>query len=315
MPGAMEPSGYDLIGDVHGYAAELRALLETLGYREQDGCYRRPDRRVVFLGDFVDRGPEQREVVDLARAMVEAGRAHAVMGNHEYNAIAYHTPDGRGGHLRSHTAKNQRQHAVFLDAFRGDPDGLRDALAWFRTLPLWLDLGGVRVVHACWDPAWIGRIGAAQRGDARLGDALLHASATPGTWQFDAIETLLKGKEVAMPPGRHYLDKEDNPRHHVRVRWWDGDATDMRAAYLGPPSAATHIPEDPIGTDHLIDYGHGEPPVFLGHYWLEGDPEPLAPNIACLDYSVAKAGGKLVAYRWDGERRLDAAKFVSVARR
>lgn len=31
-----------------------------------------------------------------------------------------------------------------------------------------------------------------------------------------------------------------------------------------------------------------------------GVPEPLAPNIACLDYSVAKPGGKLVAYRWSG---------------
>ena len=54
----------------------------------------------------------------------------------------------------------------------------------------------------------------------------------------------------------------------------------------------------------------------MGHYWLDGEPELLAPNIACLDYSVAaKTGGKLVAYRWDGERELSASKFVSVSRK
>ncbi len=49
-------------------------------------------------------------------------------------------------------------------------------------------------------------------------------------------------------------------------------------------------------------------PVFVGHYWLTGTPTPLAGNVACTDYSVAK-GGKLVAYRWDGESTLIADKF------
>jgi hypothetical protein len=47
---------------------------------------------------------------------------------------------------------------------------------------------------------------------------------------------------------------------------------------------------------------------------MEGVPAPLAENIACLDYSVAKPGGKLVAYRWNGERRLLHEAFVSVER-
>jgi hypothetical protein len=47
---------------------------------------------------------------------------------------------------------------------------------------------------------------------------------------------------------------------------------------------------------------------------MEGKPTLLAPNIACTDYSVAKPGGKLVAYRWDGESKLDENKFVSVNR-
>ena len=47
---------------------------------------------------------------------------------------------------------------------------------------------------------------------------------------------------------------------------------------------------------------------------MEGGPAPLALNITCLDYSVAKPGGKLVAYRWDGEQILDPGKYVWVER-
>ena len=60
-------------------------------------------------------GPQQRRVLEIVRPMVEAGSALAVMGNHEFNAIAYFTADGEGGHLRARNEKNTRQHQVFLD--------------------------------------------------------------------------------------------------------------------------------------------------------------------------------------------------------
>lgn len=97
------------------------------------------------------------------------------------------------------------------------------------------------------------------------------------------------------------------------MRWW-GELGTYQNLFMGPESARTHIPDDPIEGDHLIEYGADEKPVFVGHYWLEGRPVPLAANIACLDYSVAKDGGKLVAYRWDGEASIDKSKFVSVDR-
>jgi len=80
---------YDLIGDIHGHADELVQLLETLGYEKAQGSYRHPDRRVIFLGDFIDRGPKIRQVLEAVRPMIEAGHAQAVMGNHELNALAY----------------------------------------------------------------------------------------------------------------------------------------------------------------------------------------------------------------------------------
>jgi len=62
--------------------------------------------------------------------------------------------------------------------------------------------------------------------------------------------------------------------------------------------------------DDAVPYPATGKPVFVGHYWLNGPrPERLRPTIACRDRSVAK-GGFLCGYRWDGERLLDARKFV-----
>lgn len=81
---------FDVIGDVHGCRAELEELLGTLGYdleRDQAGRAvdaRHPEsRRVVFVGDLVDRGPDSPGVLRLAMGMVESGSALCVSGNHE----------------------------------------------------------------------------------------------------------------------------------------------------------------------------------------------------------------------------------------
>jgi protein phosphatase len=85
-----ETGPFDVIGDVHGCLAELTTLLEKLGYRlDRDEAGRlvnaaHPEgRRVIFLGDLVDRGPDSPGVLRLAMGMVAAGTALAVPGNHE----------------------------------------------------------------------------------------------------------------------------------------------------------------------------------------------------------------------------------------
>ena len=70
---------YDLIGDIHGHADALEQLLLKLGYQQVNGIYRHPERQVIFLGDFIDRGPKIREVLSIVRPMVEAGHA---LGGH-----------------------------------------------------------------------------------------------------------------------------------------------------------------------------------------------------------------------------------------
>ena len=306
---------YDIIGDIHGCSQTLEALLTQLGYHQDGGVYRHSSRQVIYLGDFIDRGPSQREVVRLVRRMVEAGTALAVTGNHEFNAIAYYTPDSEtGDFLRVHSDKNKKQHQAFLDAYENTPDDYSEVIEWFRTLPLWLDLGDLKVVHACWDKQAIEAIRDYQDGRPYLDDGLLVAASRKGTWQYEAVETILKGKEIPLREGSSFYDKDDTKRHHIRVRWWDRGALTYRDAFMGPESARTHIPDDEIHGDHLVEYSHIEPPVFLGHYWMEGEPAPLAPNIACLDFSVAKPGGKLVAYRWAGERQLRCDHFAWIDR-
>lgn len=100
----------------------------------------------------------------------------------------------------------------------------------------------------------------------------------------------------------------------MRVRWWDATATTYRTAFMGPKAALEHLSTDTIEEDHLVDYPPTEKPLLIGHYWMTGTPTPLADNIACVDYSIAKSDGKLCAYRWDGESVLSADHYVTVPR-
>ncbi|MDR1077233.1 MAG: AAA family ATPase, partial [Propionibacteriaceae bacterium] len=81
---------FDVIGDVHGCFDELTVLLGELGYELASDAEGRvvdashpAGRRVVFLGDLVDRGPKVADVLRLAMGMTAAGHALAVQGNHE----------------------------------------------------------------------------------------------------------------------------------------------------------------------------------------------------------------------------------------
>ncbi len=297
---------YDLIGDIHGHAGALERLLGDLGYRHVGGAWRHPERRVVFLGDFIDRGPRIRDTLRIVRAMTDAGTALAVMGNHELNALAHFTPDpdAPGEFLRRHSPKNLRQLSETLGQV---PEGeLASALEWFRSLPLWLDLGDLRVVHACWDDSRMKRIA------GPIDDAFLHAACSPRGPLHEPVEAVLKGKEARLPPGVTFRDRDGHGRTKTRVRWYDaphGHTFRTYALATETIDSDAALPEEVI--DAATPYPEDAVPVFVGHYWLSGErPELLRGNVACLDWSVAK-GGFLCAYRWDGERVLDERKFVT----
>ncbi len=303
------PEGYDLIGDIHGHGNELIKLLEHLGYQQTDTGYQHPQRKVIFLGDFIDRGEDLRQhqlLLEIVMAMVENGHALAVMGNHEFNALAFHTQHG-GKPLRPHISKNIDQHRAFLNEFDHQPELKQRILEFFFNLPLWLELDGLHAVHACWENQYIEWL-TANTDQQRLTPELLIEASTKGTTAYDAIETLLKGVEVELPDGIQFLDKDGHPRTAVRVQWWNDQANKLGQVALPfgvdiGAAADLEIPDD------IPRYHPDQPPCFVGHYWLRGDPAPLADNVACLDYSIAK-NGKLVAYRWNGEQQLTADHFT-----
>lgn len=320
----------DFIGDIHGHAQELEALLRKLGYTEHLGAWRHPDRQAVFLGDFIDRGPEQLRSVELVRQMVDAGSALAVMGNHELNAIAWFLPDPKspGEYLRPHLSerwgdRNRRQHERFLAEVDGKPALHAEIVRWFLSLPLWLELRDARVVHACWHERFREYLEPLLASGARLTEDRVEAVVrepedeaekdTPTPTPFKAVEALTKGIEVTLPSGHQFLDKDGHPRTRVRVRWWAKGATSFRDAANLSERERSQLPVLPIPEHAMLARGTAKP-VFVGHYWLEGEPSLLAPDVACVDFSVAKRG-RLVAYRFDGEQILSPEKLVSVPAR
>lgn len=306
-------SKYDLIGDIHGHANDLIGLLEHLGYTNSGGCYRHPERQAIFLGDFVDRGRNQKKVLDIVMPMVNQKAALAVMGNHELNALAYHTyhPDDKEKWLRPRTNRNTQQHLAFLQDYLADDKGLAEVLDWFMQLPLWLEFPDFRVIHACWHTPSMKLLENHLGDNNTLTADLLIKATTEGNPCFDAVELLLKGQELKIPNGGSFVDANGIKRFNVRTRWWLNDAKTFADIAISDRAIQSQATDCPLDSDVRIGYKATEKPLFIGHYWFSGEPEILADNIACLDYSVAR-NGKLVAYRFDGEAKLSNDKFAFV---
>jgi len=308
--------GYDVIGDIHGCADPLESLLETMGYRHDDGAYRHPSRQAVFVGDLIDRGSQQLRVLETVKAMADVGSAQITMGNHEFNAICYGIPGPGGGYLRPHSDKNARQHHAFLEQLTAEQQ--RFYLDWFRTIPLWLDLGGLWVVHACWHEPSMKII------EQELGSNIFRsgeqfaAASTRGHLLYDAVETLIKGPELSLADHGQlpYLDKDGHARERARLRWWSTGSTLRELAEI----ASTFTTQDGVpypelpalqvaSADHVY---RGDVPVVYGHYWRTGTPEHGADwtdRTACVDFSAVK-GGALTAYRWSGESTVRLENYV-----
>jgi len=324
---SIETEGFDVIGDVHGYADKLVKLLEKMGYREHADSYRHPSRTAVFIGDLIDRDvrigdSDQRDVVRIVRSMVENGAARIVMGNHEFNAISWATPDPEKpkDHLRTHEGPkgidNRKHHDQFLIEVREGSDEHREIVSWFRTIPLWIDLGQVRFVHACWFEESMKVLRPHLTSDLRLTDEALIRGNRKGDDVYNAIENVLKSPEAELDEQYHYLDKSDIVRKKGRVRWWDPDADTLRTAidiggHVKTLDGQPHpgLPDTPTNIAEKFRY-RDDVPVFFGHYWRTGAPRLADRHTVCVDYSAGR-GGPLVAYRWSGGALSDS-DFVSV---
>ena len=302
---------FDIIGDIHGYACKLEELLQKLGYSKKGQVYSHPERKVLFIGDYIDRGPQIRDTLEIVKAMVDSGSAIALMGNHEYNALCFHFESKDGGHLRKHKIKNIIQHYETLKQFQNKQSEYEEYLYWFKTLPIFFENDNFRAVHACWENNSIEYL-RNKLVNIRLTDDLIYESVKKDTRFYSSIDTTLKGIEMNMPEGLFFTDKDGTKRSKIRIKWWE-DPTMMtyNSISVVPIDSLPKEKIDFSNFDSYNFYSKNEKPVFFGHYWLDGMPSILKDNVCCLDYSVAKEG-KLVAYRYNGESVLDNRNLIYV---
>ena len=93
-------------------------------------------------------------------------------------------------------------------------------MEWFKTLPLYFETDAFRAVHACWDFGNIGFLRDNLEND-RLTDKLIYDSVKQDTELHRVIEETLKGKEMAMPEGYSFYDKDGTERTEIRIKWWE----------------------------------------------------------------------------------------------
>ncbi len=160
---------FDLIGDVHGCLSELLTLLAALGWSVdlEGGAWRASHpagRKVVFVGDLVDRGPDSAGVLALAMDLVQQDVARCVVGNHDAKLLK--RLEGRGVAVGHGLAETMTQ-------IEARPEAFRERLAAFLgDLPphLVLDGGRLIVAHAGLKEAMHGRISKSSRAFALYGE-------------------------------------------------------------------------------------------------------------------------------------------------
>lgn len=304
----LRPGPIDIVGDVHGEFEILLALVQSLGYTEQG---EHPQgRRLVFVGDLCDRGPDSPAVIRWVRERVREERAHCIMGNHELNLVRGERKEGN---------------AWFFGEVEGGPQVLASAsdraefLEFFQCLPVALQGPDLRVVHACWHAPSLRMLEQA----ASRPQMLQYSVVLPPELEEAADEVDVDLRDSSAPPPLHpalveaeLLRQNTNPIRVVtagleeatpepfwaggrwrvvrRARWWkdyDGVMTVVGHYWRSIQSAL-----QTYKGERLFD---GEHPF-----------EPLGPakNVMCVDYSIGRrwreraegqsARTALAAYRW-----------------
>jgi len=315
-------AGYDIIGDVHGCAKSLEILLVKLGYENcaKQGLwpsYSHSSRKAIFLGDIVDRGPRIREALHIVKNMVDAGTAECILGNHEINALGYTTKAPESSdktYVREHNTRHNRLIAETLNQFAGFPEEWRMFLTWFQSLPVYRDYNDFRAVHACWDSELITEFSQRYPGKHNIDSAFIEKSAFPHSFEHKFLDRLTRGTDLSLPEGRKMTGHDGVVRRAFRTKFWADEPETFRDVVFQPdplPEDISSLPLNPEQKSSLLSYGDEQVPVFVGHYWLQGEPEPIKDNLACLDYSAVKYG-RLACYRFDGEAKLHKSKFTWV---
>lgn len=297
---------YDIIGDVHGRHNALTGLLDLLGYVEHDGQRHHPDgRRALFIGDLIDKGSPEgiAKVVRLVHRMAMAGSAVVIMGNHEFNAIGMHTrkPGRRDEADDAWVRPRTKMQGPEKQTLLGLGEEYPYYLDWFRSLPWWLDLPGLRAVHACWSPSALAVISESRKAfgcaAGPLNDAFVGEAFTEKSELWAAVECVLKGVEVQLPDGVTIPDYQQQPRSALRIQWFrqpDGGERLNNWALPQRDDLGDLLVGDTGG--QALPYPESAPPCFFGHYQVPFEQCRPIGNTLCVDL---KDMAQLAGYRHD----------------
>jgi len=310
----------DVVGDIHGEIDALLELLKRLGYRE-DGSH--PDgRRLVFVGDLVDRGPDSVAVVLKVKELVESGNAFAVLGNHEVNLL-----------VRDRKKDNKwvlDPLNVVTDERPATKEEEAEIRMFLAGLPLALERSDLRIVHACWNKWAVNRV----REDGCSAD-LVELSDKYGKEVIELIEK--EGFRAAAAEERKRYAAELSDENWENPVFLPNKAIVDETMALNNPIKVLTCGEEVVANKPFLAGGkwrmverrkwwltyRDEVPVIVGHYWRPVSERGLIEatkfgptvfdgvgffdwlgvkrNVFCVDYCVAaraklrKKGGDITS--------------------
>lgn len=322
------PSGpLDIVGDIHGELHALQALLHHLGY-DETGRHAQA-RTLVFVGDFVDRGPDSPGVVGLVQRLVESGNACAIAGNHEINLLRHDAKDGAGWFFNERVASDTTKYSHFVRA----TNTLQRARieSFLNSLPLGLEREDLRVIHAAWHAPDIAKARTMPLGSARTQYDHWEIQAAQAASELCIADRM--AEEKAIWP--HSLEDGERCPPFLKAHC----DNELNKALINPLKVLTcglerQTPE-PFFAGNKWRFVERMPwwssypdttPVVVGHYWRSTLPAQttheglfrnvspyawhgLHSNVFCVDYSVGaraqartfnrpNAHMKLAALRW-----------------
>lgn len=319
------PNGpLDIVGDIHGEIDALKSLLKALGYDENGQASH--DRKLVFVGDFCDRGPDSPAVIKLVEKLVSSGNAFAILGNHEINLLANDAKDGSGWFFDSRHASDLPYYAPFQ---RVKPAEKTRIVQFLNQLPLAFERDDIRIVHASWIPEKIDQIRSLETGKIAY-----YLQQWESQIQKQAQETgLLERYFAEKEKWKLEIESERNPPPFLHAVADYETLQHIHSPFKALTSGLEAKTETPFFSGNRWRYSDRVPwwddydqhiPVVIGHYWRLFDPRPDQPqsrysllfrdvgstawhgkhhNVFCIDYS---AGAR---WRNRKENRCVASRF------
>jgi len=297
----------DIIGDIHGEIDALNRLLDHLGYSLNQP--HNSNRKLAFIGDFCDRGPNSPEVIFRVKELVDSGQGIAILGNHEVNLLVDDAKDGSGWYFPNRYQSDLENYAPFKLASEYEKKLIYQFL---NALPIAYENPQLRLIHAAWEPNAVEKIK-----PLPIGCIKSHHLECQRKIAFLAKETgLQKRYEETMEKwGPKLEDPTQSPPWLEAIAQYDQLEAQTNPIKIVTSGVETTAKQQFFSgnrwrySDRLPwwNYYDGDPYVVIGHFWRLLQPEkhqeksrysqlfnkipPLSwhgnnNKVFCVDYSV-----------------------------